>query len=150
MILIALHEHEIPSETPNEELSHNTRDLYRPEPQSEVREGEEREDQGTVTDHLPESSPEHLSGDNHADEDAHSTDPSARSGGEWPCVGNTLTCIELYQLREETGRTGLLRLLHLYPIFPRRRPEHSSPSRLPWKPPPPSMTNTRFVRDPLL
>ena len=95
-ILIALHEREIPSDSPDKGLSHSAHDLHHPEAQSEAQSQEEPEGHGTVVDHPQEAPPERGSSDDRVGEDVHDAAQSAKSGGERPCADNTLACIDPY------------------------------------------------------
>ena len=90
-ILTALHEREIPSDAPDNELSHSAHDLHRPEAQSEALNQGLREDHGTVNKPRGES-PERVSSNDHVGEDVHDAIQSAKSGGERPCADNTSLC----------------------------------------------------------
>jgi len=140
---IALREQEQEPEGPpdaaNEEHSHNAPDPHHAETQSEVQNRGERDDQRTVA-ARPESS------DNHAGQSVHDTAQPEGSRGEFRCPGGNPNFIDLSQVWEEVGK-GVLRS---YSMLPRRPPKHLVPSRLPWKLPPQSTINTRFVRNPLL
>jgi len=91
MILTALHEGEVPSNVPNEELGRNSPDLYHVEPQSEVQNQGEREDHGPVAERPPEAAPERISG-----EDTLKTIQSGKSRGECLWSGTTLACTHPY------------------------------------------------------
>jgi len=100
MTPIALHkreqEREVPSNTANEELSHNTPDLYHADTQSETQNRGERNDQGT-----------------------------GKSRGECRCRGSALVCIDLYQFWREVGRTRPLGLIPFL-LMSQRRPQMDS------------------------
>ena len=144
MILTELHERGVLSNDQNEEPGHNTPDLQA-ETQSEARD-REHEGQGPVAEQPSKTPPGQISGDDRVGEDEHDTVKSKKSRGECPCCGVTLGHADLSQMPEKSGKTGQLGSLHSRPVLPRG----SIPSMLPWKPPPPSMTDTRFVRDSLL
>lgn len=85
MILIAAHgpehEHEIPSNVPNEDRSHNTTELSYAE-ELEVQNLGECEGEEIVAEQPSEIPPEHLSKDDHTDEVDY-TVQLGESRGEW-------------------------------------------------------------------
>ena len=87
IILIVLHG-EVPSNAPNEELSHTAHDPDHAETQPEAQNQAEREGRGTDVNRPPEASTEHISGDNNVGEDVHKVVRSGRSRGECLCPGN--------------------------------------------------------------
>ncbi|KAF9644057.1 hypothetical protein BDM02DRAFT_1236254 [Thelephora ganbajun] len=84
MILTVLHEQEherqVPSNTPNEQLSYDAPDLFSTERQSEVQNRVECQDPRTVTKQPPEAPPKCISKDDHTGKRAHDTVQSGGSG----------------------------------------------------------------------
>lgn len=73
------HDNEVPSDTPDEQAGQGADDLYSDARRSEVRNVEECQDQGIVTERPPAVAPEHVSNDDHPRKDTQHTD---RSRGE--------------------------------------------------------------------
>jgi len=86
-ILAAVHEQNVASNAPNEELRHTAHDLHA-DPQSEAQNLGERENQGIVAGGPPGASPGHTSGGDHVGQDAHDSVQSGGLGGECMCPGN--------------------------------------------------------------
>ncbi|KAF9646214.1 hypothetical protein BDM02DRAFT_276880 [Thelephora ganbajun] len=85
-----VHEREVPSDAPNEQLSHDAPDLSA-ERQSEVQNRMECEDRETVTEQPQEAPPERISEDDHISRDAHDAVQSGGSGVVERDYGNTTT-----------------------------------------------------------
>lgn len=82
------HEREAPSNTPNEQLRHNTPDPCYTGREAGARNQGELEDQGTVA--------ETISDGDRIGEGTHDTDQSGRSRGEYRRPGTILAYVDLY------------------------------------------------------
>ena len=88
-MILVIGEQDVTSNAPNEELGHTARDLHA-NTQSEVQNRGEHQDQGIVGEGPPEAPPEHVSGGDHVDEEAHDTVQLGRPKGECLGRGNIL------------------------------------------------------------
>jgi hypothetical protein len=127
VILIALCERErrqgVPSNVQNEQLGHDAPDLYSAERELEVRNWGECEDQGTVTERLPEALPQHKFDDDHVGKNALDTVRPGRPEGERRSPDNTP--INIYQLRIVPGGTRRFGLLP-FSLMLQRSPQTDS------------------------
>ena len=103
------HEHGIPSDTPNEQLSQATPDLRTNIRRLEDQNRGELEDQGTVAGRPSEAAPESTHDHDLLGKDAQYTVGSGGSRGECRCP-DTVLSINASQFRKGPGRIRRLRL----------------------------------------